>query len=276
MPSGIACFLTGLGESEGIGDRYMNVILMVETFIAFVLAVTLHGAVQARVATLLGDTTSGLRGRLSLLPQRQLSAIGVVVGIVFSVGSIGAGMGWGKPLEIDARKLRIGPNAGTIVVALSGLLFNALLGIVILLLFNVLPSTDALSTQANLCLDQGAFSSALQGCVHALPGWALRIEQFFYVFALTNIAIALLNIIPLHPLDGYHVVFALLPAPQAIRWRNFAPWMELLLLIIFFVVPVILQFLNIGFNPAYAFILQPARAIGAALLHVNPNFFVFL
>jgi len=104
----------------------MNVILMVETFVAFILAVTIHGAAQARVATLLGDTTPRLRGRLSLLPQQQLSAIGIIAGIVFSVTTVGAGIGWGKPLEIDARKLRIGPNIGTIVVALSGLVFNLL------------------------------------------------------------------------------------------------------------------------------------------------------
>ena len=254
----------------------MNVILMVETFVAFMLAVTIHGAVQARVATLLGDTTSRLRGRLSLWPPRQLSAIGVIVGIVFSVSSQGAGIGWGKPLEIDARKLRIGPNFGTIVVALSGLLFNALLGIVILLLFNLLPDMAAVASQGNLCAAQNLGGSALQGCVHALPGWALRIEQFFYIFALTNIGVAILNIIPLHPLDGYHVVFALLPSRQAIGWRNFAPWMELILLIIFFVIPVILQFLRIFFSPAQAFIFFPTQLIAFALTPLNPLFFLAL
>jgi Zn-dependent protease len=255
----------------------MNVILMVETFIAFVLVVTIHGAVEARVATMLGDTTSRLRGRLSLWPQQQLSAIGIIAGIVFSVGSLGAGMGWGKPLEIDARKLRIGPNFGTIVVALSGLIFNALLGIAVLVLLNLLPDTSTLASQASVCFGGGGhIGVALQGCVHVLPGWALRLEQFAYVFGLTNIAVALLNIIPLHPLDGYHVVFAALPTRLAIGWRNFAPWMELLLLVIFFVIPVILQFVNIGFSPAYTFIVQPALLIGSSLLHIDPNFFLFL
>lgn len=254
----------------------MNVILVVETFVAFMLAVTIHGAVQARTATLLGDTTSRLRGRLSVLPQGQLSAIGVIAGIVFSVSSFGAGIGWGKPLEIDARKLRIGPNIGTIVVALSGLFFSALLGVAILLLFNVLPNASAFVTQANACASKELFGGSLQDCVRALPGWALRLEQFFYIFGLTNLAVAILNIIPLHPLDGYHVVFALLPTRQAIGWRNFAPWGELILLIIFFVVPVILQFVSIPFSPAYEVIVRPAQAIASALLPVNPAFFVLL
>ena len=266
-----------MGASEGGGDNLMNVILMVETFIAFILAVTIHGAVQARVATLLGDTTARSRGRLSLWPPRQLSAIGVIVGIVFSVSSQGTGIGWGKPLEIDARKLRIGPNAGTIFVALSGLVFNALLGAVILLLFNVVPGTATVASQGDLCVNQGAYASALQGCVQALPGWALRIEQFFYIFALTNIAVAILNIIPLHPLDGYHVIFALLPSRQAIGWRNFAPWMELILLVIFFVIPVILAFVGIrGFSPAQLFISAPAQLIASALTPLNPALFLRL
>src|SRR5262249_34560580 len=145
---------------------------------------------------------------------------------------------------------RIGPNVGTIIVALSGLVFNALLGIAILLLFNLLPNLNAFAGQANICVNNELFGSALQGCVQAVPGWALRIEQFFFVFALTNLAIAILNIIPLHPLDGYHILFALLPTRQAIGWRNFAQWGELLLLVIFFVIPVILLFLGIGFSPA--------------------------
>lgn len=254
----------------------MNVILIVEAFVSFILAVTIHGAVQARVARMLGDNSPRQSERLSLLPQRQLSAIGMIVGIVFSVGLSGAGIGWGKSMELDARKLRIGPNLGTVVVALSGLLFNALLGVVILLLFNLLPNMGEFATQANACTATLAQGSVLQGCVHALPGWALRIGQFFYVFALTNIAIAILNIIPLHPLDGYHVVFALLPPRQAIGWRNFAPRMELLLLVFFFVIPVILQFLRIPFNPAAMFIAFPARLLTAILLPFDPTFFVFL
>jgi Zn-dependent protease len=252
----------------------MNVILMVETFVAFILAVTIHGAAQARMATILGDTTPRLRGRLSLFPQQHLSAIGIIAGIVFSVTTLGAGIGWGKPLEIDARKLRIGPNIGTVVVALSGLVFNALLGIVILLLFNLLPNLTTFAHQATVCVNNGLIGGELQGCVQAVPGWALRIEQFFFIFALTNIAIAILNIIPLHPLDGYHVLFALLPSEPAIRWRNFAQWGELLLLVIFFVIPVILQFLNILFNPANLIIVGPAATIATSLMPVNVFLFV--
>jgi len=162
------------------------------------------------------------------------------------------------------------------VVALSGLVFNALLGVAILAAFNLLPNLNTFAHQANICVNSRLFGGELQGCVQSVPGWALRIEQFFFIFALTNIAIAILNIIPLHPLDGYHVLFALLPTRQAIGWRNFAQWGELLLLVIFFVVPVILQFLNISFSPANLFIVGPADTIAVRLLPVPANLFVLM
>src|SRR5215469_11062794 len=83
----------------------------------------------------------------------------------------------------------------------------------------------------------------------AQPGYLLRIDQFAFTFALTNLVLAIVNIIPLHPLDGYRVLFALLPSQQAVSFRRFEPYMELILLVIFFVVPYVFAFLNISFSP---------------------------
>ena len=106
----------------------INVIVVVETFIAFILAVVIHEAAHAATAALLGDTTLAARRRLSLNPRRQLSAIGVIVAIAQSF-NLYAGLGWGKTLEVDARRLRVGPNLGTILVALAGPVVNAIIGI---------------------------------------------------------------------------------------------------------------------------------------------------
>jgi hypothetical protein len=56
------------------------------------------------------------------------------------------------------------------------------------------------------------------------------------------------------------VLFALLPNRQAITYRDWEPYMELTLLVIFFVVPYILAFLSIGFNPGQS-IITIARQI---------------
>jgi Zn-dependent protease len=237
-----------------------NVILFVETFIAFVLAVTLHEAAHAAAAAALGDSAPAAAGRLSLAPRRQMAAIGTIVAIVFSFGFLPAGMGWGRPVDVDARRLRVGPNFGLILVALAGPLVNLVLGIGIALALPLVPGYPALGHALVKC--SGTLpGEALQSCLSvAQSAYVLRIEQFAYVFAVTNVALALINIIPLHPLDGYKVLFALLPNRQAITYRDWEPYMELTLLVIFFVVPYILAFLTIGFNPGQS-IISIARQI---------------
>lgn len=235
---------------------------MIEAFIAFMIALSLHDAAHALTASFLGDPIPASKGRLSLLPTRHMSAIGTIVAIVSSYRVL-AGLGWGKPVEVDARRLRVGPNAGTILVALAGPLVNVVLGLGVAFGLYLIPGYSQLQSALTACnpLPDYTFTGgALQDCLtsertslivqHSLQSWpVLRIEQFLIVFAVTNIGLALINIIPLYPLDGYNVVFALLPTYPAIRYRNFIPYMELLLLVIFFLVPVVLGFLGIPFDP---------------------------
>lgn len=249
----------------------MNVIVIVETFIAFVIAVTLHEAAHAAMATLLGDSTAVSRGRLTLAPRRQMAPIGTIVALVLSFRIPPASLGWGRPMEIDARRMRVGPNAGTILVALAGPLLNIILGAGIAAGLSFVPAYPALTHQLLSC--GGTFGQGLQTCLApAQPWYILRLEQFAFILAAANIVLALLNIIPLHPLDGYHVLFALLPSGPAISLRNFAPYMELLLLVIFFVIPLILEFAGIvGVSPA-GWLMQGATAIA---YHLSGSAYAF-
>jgi Zn-dependent protease len=236
-----------------------NIILFVETFIAFVIAVTLHEAAHAAAAAALGDASPAAAGRLSLAPRRQMAAIGTIVAIVYSFGFLPAGMGWGRPVDVDARRLRVGPNVGLILVALAGPIFNLAIGIGIALALPFVPGYHQLGSALGNCL--GIHGEGLQSCLSAAqPAYMLRLEQFAYVFAVSNVALALINIIPLHPLDGYKVLFALLPNRQAITYRDWEPYMELTLLVIFFVLPYILQILGIFFSPGQL-IINIARQI---------------
>jgi Zn-dependent protease len=245
----------------------INVIVVVETFIAFIIAVVIHEAAHAGVAALLGDSTLAARRRLSLSPRRQLSAIGVIVAIAQSF-NLYAGIGWGKPMEIDARKLRVGPNLGTILVALAGPVANAILGIGVAFGLNFIPGYDGLGNATVLCAGAGPVPQGgvlLQNCLSNLTAQSavvLRLEQCLLIVAVTNILLAILNLVPLHPLDGYHILFALLPNSQAISYRNAAPYMELILLVLLFVVPYLAQIIRLPLDPA-AGLLSVARNIAA-------------
>jgi Zn-dependent protease len=257
----------------------LNIILIVETFIAFVLAITIHEAAHAVMAGLLGDTSPRGAGRLSLAPARQMTAIGTIVAIVFSFSGIApAGLGWGRTVDVDARRMRVGPNLGLILVALAGPLVNLALAIGIAFLLTVLPGYAHLPAALdNSCtfalIGRGeAAGQALQSCLNAAqPTYLLRIEQFAFTFAVTNLVLALINIIPLHPLDGYRVLFALLPSPQAITFRKYEPYMELILLVIFFLVPFVLAFVGINFSPG-RIIIDGANNV---LANIAPNIWRF-
>lgn len=255
---------------------------VIEAFIAFVIALSVHEASHAFAARLLGDPIPASKGRLSLLPTRHMSAIGTIVAIVSSVRSA-AGLGWGKPVDVDARRLRVGANVGTILVALAGPVVNVVLGLAVAAALHLIPGYDELTLYEGAC---GQLSGGiLQNCLSAAhpeyllgagQSWpVLRVEQFLIVFAVTNIGLALLNIIPLYPLDGYSVVFALLPTYPAIRYRNFIPYMELILLVIFFVVPLVLGMLLIRFDPLDLIALA-ARAIAELVAGPGIQFYTYL
>lgn len=254
----------------------MNTLVIVETFLAFVIAVTLHEAAHAAMAGLLGDGSSWATGRLSVNPRRQMAAIGSIVAITLSfgipLGGLPVGLGWGKPVEVDTRRMRVGPDFGVFLVALAGPVFSLLMGFLFAVILRLMPGYQTLAQFAVRC--DGATGSLLQACLgHAQPVWQLRIEQFLFVLAATNIVLAVVNLIPLHPLDGYNMLFALLPNAPAVRFRDLQPYMEGILLVIFFLIPYILELVGLGIlNPGYWIAILAQIITGGIAGPVYPTF----
>jgi Zn-dependent protease len=125
-------------------------------------------------------------------------------------------------VKTDPWKLRGGPNGGTILVALGGILFSLATGVVFSIILRFLPA-------------------ALYDNV-----FAARIPQLVLVFAVTNFALAIFNILPLYPLDGYQIVYALLPSRQAIGFARSAPYGQFIILLVIFFLPFIGQISGAG------------------------------
>jgi Zn-dependent protease len=257
------------------GTDRMNVIVIVETLVAFMIAITLHEAAHIGMAALLGDGSSVSQGRLSLAPSRQMTATGTIVAVFVSFTAL-AGIGWGRPMAVDAQRMRVGPNVGTILTALAGPALNILLGVGIAFGLWSVPGTSALAAHLPMC-PYDAHGLSLQACLSdAQPVYVLRLEQFGMIFAVTSIAIGLLNLLPLYPLDGYHILFALLPVRAAIRYRNWMPYMELTLLVLFVVLPILLAgFGNGNFNPGHWF-AEWAYSIAQNITHGTFGFYLAL
>lgn len=203
----------------------INVILAFMIIGSFLVAIALHESGHALVASLLGDPTPRSEGRLSLSLRAQLDALGTILCLILAfypalAGPVG--LGWGKPVKTDPWKLRGGPNGGTLIVALAGPLFSLIIGLLFALLLRILP----LSLFTN--------------------DFTIRLPQLLTVFASVNISLAIFNLIPLYPLDGYQIVYTLLPTRQAVQFAKSVPYGPFIILALFFLLPFLAQFTGLG------------------------------
>jgi Zn-dependent protease len=206
----------------------INVILGFMIIIAFLIAIVLHEISHVLMARLLGDNTPAREGRQSLSLRAHLDPLGMLLCVILAfqplVAGLGAGLiagpvglGWGQPIKPDPWKLKVGPNIGVFIVAWTGLLTSLGIGLLVAFLVRFMP---------------------LQW---AENGFGQLLFQFVIVFASVNICLAIFNLIPLYPLDGYHILYALLPGRQAVQFAKSAPYGPLAILLIFFLLPLISQ-----------------------------------
>ena len=149
------------------------------TAAAAVLCITLHELCHGLAALLMGDPTAKRAGRLSLNPLRHVDVFGLVMLTFFKFG-------WARPVPVDDRNFR-NPRLGMAMTALAGPLSNVVLAFAALILW--VP-----------CL----FLADLH------EGW-IYAAMFFQYTALLSTGLAVFNLLPIPPLDGSKILFALLP-----------------------------------------------------------------
>ncbi len=155
--------------------------------VSMVFAITIHEFSHALAGTLLGDPTAKNQGRLTLNPLSHLDIWGTLL-MLF------VGFGWGKPVPFNPYNLknqRIGPA----IVALAGPFSNLVMVFVFALLLK--------------------FAYPLTGL-----GEGNALYDFLYTFILINALLLSFNVIPVPPLDGSRLLFALLP-PSAENIKMF-------------------------------------------------------
>ena len=143
--------------------------------ICFVIAITVHEWAHAWVATILGDPTPRIDGRLTLDPIAHLDLFGSLMLLI-------VGFGWGKPVDVTPSYFHY-PKRDFALVALAGPVSNIVLAFVMLvgLLFVPVSLSDTLFI------------------------------SFAEIFVMINILLAIFNMIPLPPLDGGNILTQFLP-----------------------------------------------------------------
>ena len=187
-------------------DPALALISLAAFSLSLIIAITFHEFSHAYVATKLGDNTARSLGRLSLNPLAHLDPFGTIL-IFF------AGFGWGKPVPVNPVYLRIGYRRGMSVVSLAGPFSNILAALVF-----------AIPLRAGLA-DSNAIGLSVLGQTDVL-GYALVSLVFW------NLVLAVFNLLPIAPLDGFKVVLGLLPRNAANSFARLEPYGPGILLVI--------------------------------------------
>ena len=146
---------------------------------------TVHELSHGFVAYLLGDDTAKKAGRLSLNPIRHIDPVGALMLIVMRFG-------WAKPVPINPNKFKK-KKLGIILTSLAGPFSNLILALLTIVPFWLIYMHYGLRTSSSS------------------TGFTDIVITFLFQFILVNISLGIFNLIPIPPLDGSKVLFALLP-----------------------------------------------------------------
>jgi Zn-dependent protease len=181
------------------------VIYFLLSAIPVVLAITLHEVAHGYSARLLGDPTAYQMGRITLNPLKHIDPMGTILlpaMLIASNAMLGSSLpifGWAKPVPVNFGRLR-NPKADMLWVAAAGPAANLLQAFVWTLVFAI------------------AIRLELGG---AALDW-LRIACSAGV--MTNLALMLLNLVPIPPLDGGRIAVSLLPYSLAVPFSRIEPY----------------------------------------------------
>ncbi len=184
-------------------------VLFIFQLIALLFSVIVHEIAHGAIALRLGDQTAKRAGRLTLNPIAHIDPFGSILlpTALFFLSGGGIVLGWAKPVPYNPLNLK-NPKSGSGLIAAAGPLTNLTLAIVFGLLARALDGAGYVSPSLNILLN---------------------------IVVLTNVSLAIFNLLPLPPLDGSGILFSLLPdGARALQEFMIRYGTFILLFIIFF------------------------------------------
>lgn len=179
--------------------------------IPILFAISLHEVAHGWVASFFGDQTARLSGRLSLNPLKHIDPVGTVIVPILMLMVSNFIFGWAKPVPVDPRNLRH-PRRDMAIVALAGPLSNLVMAVFWAFIIKL-----------------GAWA---QMSDYASSGVPLMLMGQAGV--MINVVLAVLNLIPLPPLDGSKILSSVLPRRAAYYFSMVEPYSFLILILLLF------------------------------------------
>lgn len=182
---------------------YLGSILFSLAVVAMIISV--HEAAHAFTANSLGDPTAKMAGRQSLNPLAHIDLFGTVLLPLMLIILHLPLFGWAKPTPFNPMNLQ-NPKRDSALIALAGPVSNLLLAALLALIARLLFPGDPMA----------------------------MLQSLLYPLVTINVSLAVFNLLPIEPLDGFKVVGGILPDGLAAFWYSLAPYGPLLLLFLLF------------------------------------------
>lgn len=208
-----------------IGELTSNPVGFLFWMISLVIAITVHEFSHALAAERLGDPTPRLMGRLTLNPLAHLDLLGTIMLLI-------ARFGWGKPVQFDPFNLR-NPRRDSAIISLAGPVSNLVLATICSIFMRLFISY-----------------------------WVIGFLQPLIVL---NVVLAVFNLLPIHPLDGFKIVAGILPEKYARQWAELEGYGMIFLIVL--IIPLgggaspISQLISPIINVLLSLLLPSARFI---------------
>lgn len=191
----------------------MNELTLIQRIAVWILpvifAITVHEVAHGWVAKKYGDNTASMLGRLTLNPIKHIDPLGTIIlpGLLLMTGT-GIIFGWAKPVPVDGRNFKK-PLHDMAIVALAGPVANFLMALAWALL-------------------------ARLGVIIGIEAISLPLIYMGIAGISINLVLALINLLPIPPLDGSRILTGMLPPRLAWQYNQLERYGFIILIVLLY------------------------------------------
>jgi Zn-dependent protease len=193
----------------------MEELTLIQRIVVWILpvifAITVHEVAHGWVAKKFGDNTASNLGRLTLNPVKHIDLVGtIILPALLLISFTGYIFGWAKPVPVNPMNFKK-PRQTMAIVALAGPVSNLLMAVAWALIMRI----GIMIYTQNEIIGQPLIYTGVAGIS-------------------INLVLALINLIPIPPLDGGRIIAGILPAKWAYYYNYLERFGFVILLVLLF------------------------------------------